>query len=560
MLLTTGIYGTGTAPENFTAEIFYEGEQETKIVELGLLRNNISSTEDSITAKFNAVSGVANDQIWDYNSSMGYASAFGWYTYEIPCDLTKKVDKIVLRISVYNKHVTIASMLGEKPSVKDVLAKVETTEITPVTYRAQKQKLNMIDAIADKNDINLELAGGEVYEKYNSLKTNIAAYEEIKHTLNPTATLETSFYKNETPSVKVNFFNPSEVAGKLYTLIFAYYDAEGNYIGADVKPSSTLAEESYSYIHKAEKAFENTKKVKAFVWDGFENMKPIAESAETEETNAFKVLSIGNSFSQGVHTYLAEFAKDAGYEKIICGNLYIGGCSLDVHYSNIINNKASYEFHIWELKDGKIVKNEDVTASSTMLEGIKYTDWDVITIQQNCANSGIADRYTRLDAILDCVDANKTNKNAKIGWHMTWAARENSSVLAEFYPGKDQMGMYNDIVECMKSKIEPNDRIDFIIPAGTAVQNARAVYGDTFNSDEKHLNAKGNTIACLTWLATITGNNLENITYMPDSKTTAEEFAAYKKAKLEGLKNNKEIKRNNYSNIYNIINLGRWFL
>jgi hypothetical protein len=57
------------------------------------------------------------------------------------------------------------------------------------------------------------------------------------------------------------------------------------------------------------------------------------------------------------------------------------------------------------------------------------------------------------------------------------------------------------------------------------------------NSDEKHLNAKGNTIACLTWLATITGNNLENITYMPDSKTTAEEMAAYKKAALDAVKN-----------------------
>ena len=537
LLITTGISGTGTTPENFTAEIYYEGEQETKIVELGLLQNNLSSTNDSITAKFNAVSGVDNDKIWDYNSSMGYASAYGWYSYEIPCDITKNVDKIVLRIGVYNKFVTIASILGEKPSITDVMELVETTEITPVTYRAQQSKLNMIEDAMERYEINLQLADEELYSKYADLKANIQAYEETKHTLEPAATVETSFYKNETPYANVSIFNPSELAEKPFTLVFSYFDENNNFLGADIKNMKTEAKESYTFVHKAEKSLGGVKKVKSFVWKDLSSIKPVSNKAETEETNAFKVLSIGNSFSQGVHTYLAEFAKDAGYEKIICANLYIGGCSLDKHYSNIINNNAEYEFGIWELKDGKIYKNQDVKPETSMLEGITYTDWDIITIQQNCAYSGVADKYLRLDDILEYVEENKTNKNAKIGWHMTWAARENSSVLDEFYGGRSQMSMYEDIAECVKTKIVPNDKIDFIIPAGTAIQNAREVYGDVFSTDEKHLTVKGNTIACLTWLAQITGNNLENITYMPDTKTTAEEMAAYKKAALDAIKN-----------------------
>lgn len=237
--------------------------------------------------------------------------------------------------------------------------------------------------------------------------------------------------------------------------------------------------------------------VKGFMWKDFETIIPFAEAKISAKKDTFKVLLIGNSFSQGVHTYLAEIAKDAGFEKVICGNLYIGGCYLDKHYSNLSNNKAAYEFHIWELEDGEIVKNENVTASTTMLEGIEYTDWDVITIQQNSANSGVASSYTRLDDVLDYIHANK-NESAKVAWHMTWAYQEGSEILTEYYPGMSQTDMYNAIVDVVKRKILTNDKIDFVIPAGTAIQNARAELGDNFNSsDGQHLKAIGYYLAGL---------------------------------------------------------------
>ena len=57
-----------------------------------------------------------------------------------------------------------------------------------------------------------------------------------------------------------------------------------------------------------------------------------------------KVLTIGNSFSQdAVEQYLHEIAAADGQELII-GNMFIGGCSLERHYINMLNNTADYAY------------------------------------------------------------------------------------------------------------------------------------------------------------------------------------------------------------------------
>ena len=154
-----------------------------------------------------------------------------------------------------------------------------------------------------------------------------------------------------------------------------------------------------------------------------------------------------------------------------------------------------------------------------MLEGIEYTDWDVITIQQNSAYSGVASSYTKLDNVLDYIHANK-NENAKVAWHMTWAYEEDSDILATYYPNMSQTDMYNAIVNVVKDRILTNDKIDFVIPAGTAVQNAREKLGDIFNSsDGQHLKAMGYYLSGLAWLNKITGTDISGITYTPNTDT-----------------------------------------
>ena len=57
-----------------------------------------------------------------------------------------------------------------------------------------------------------------------------------------------------------------------------------------------------------------------------------------------KVLAIGNSFSQdAVEQYLFELAKSQG-DSLVIGNAYIGGCSIERHYTNLLGDSALYDY------------------------------------------------------------------------------------------------------------------------------------------------------------------------------------------------------------------------
>ena len=54
------------------------------------------------------------------------------------------------------------------------------------------------------------------------------------------------------------------------------------------------------------------------------------------------VLAIGNSFSMDAARYLHAIARADG-EKLEIANLYIGGCSLERHFRNMLTDEERYE-------------------------------------------------------------------------------------------------------------------------------------------------------------------------------------------------------------------------
>ena len=73
--------------------------------------------------------------------------------------------------------------------------------------------------------------------------------------------------------------------------------------------------------------------------------------------------------------------------------------------------------------------------------------------------------------------------------------------------------MYNMIKSTIETKVLTDTRIDGVIPAGTAIQNARTSYlGDTLTRDGYHMsNIHGRWITACTWFAYITGANVESV-------------------------------------------------
>jgi hypothetical protein len=54
-----------------------------------------------------------------------------------------------------------------------------------------------------------------------------------------------------------------------------------------------------------------------------------------------KVLATGNSLSQDATRYLHQIAASAGTDMTVY-NLYIGGCTLQTHYLNMLENSKKF--------------------------------------------------------------------------------------------------------------------------------------------------------------------------------------------------------------------------
>ena len=259
---------------------------------------------------------------------------------------------------------------------------------------------------------------------------------------------------------------------------------------------------------------------------------------------SIKILAIGNSFSEDATQYLWDIMHDAGIEEVVIGNLYIGGCSIDTHWNNMSNNYGAYTFYYnnsgtWEKQTSK-----------TVLHALQLEDWDYITVQQVSQDSGNPQTLGNLQNVLDYVNANKTNADAKIYWHMTWAYQFNSSHEGFAYYGKSQMNMYNAIISTFKDHVAKYDMISGAIPTGTAVQNLRTSYlNDSINRDGYHMDYDvGRYTVALTWFTFFTGIDARYINWVPEEyPQIAEDKAAICHAVNNAVSNPFEITQSIYT-------------
>ncbi len=416
--------------------------------------------------------------------------------------------------STSNTFIMAATVAENSSNEKIAAAKEAMSKITKESTMEEAKKALELYNIAKDDEYVTE-------SDFDSATVTffMNTYETIRENSKPSGKISVKYYNNEKPSAEVEIYNLAEFAGKPYRVILAYYDKNGNYLSADIHSKETAEAEKETFTIIGEKCPQNAVKVKGFIWNSFDKLIPLANSDETEKKSTFKVLSIGNSYSNNAHEYLVQIAQNAGFEKVVVENLFIGGCTLDTHWKNAYDNIPAYTLYHKELVDGKMVPS--TTEKVTMQEGIKNQDWDVITIQQGSSESGKSETYGNLQNIIDYVNENKTNKDAKIVWHQTWAYADDSKVLEDRYNGISQIEMYNRIISAMESEVLPLDDIDYVIPAGTAVQNARTSLGDTLTEDDAvHLNDLGCYVAGLTWLAKITGMSIDEINYVPTGITS----------------------------------------
>jgi hypothetical protein len=224
-----------------------------------------------------------------------------------------------------------------------------------------------------------------------------------------------------------------------------------------------------------------------------------------------KILAIGNSFSEdAAESYVDDLAKADGVQLIIA-NLYIGGCSLETHKNNAAANSPAYSYR-------KIV-NGDTTRleSKTMAYALTDENWDYISFQQVSQYSGRYNTYfPYLTYLINYVKEKATNPAVQFCLHRTWAYASNSTHSEYDYYQKNQMIMFDSIVNAT-NKAANTTGINIIIPAGTAIQNGRSSYiGDNFNRDGYHLSyGMGRYTAACTWYEKMLGKPVTGNSFAP---------------------------------------------
>lgn len=243
--------------------------------------------------------------------------------------------------------------------------------------------------------------------------------------------------------------------------------------------------------------------------------------------NVIRILAIGNSFSEdAVEQYLYELARESGYELVI-GNAYRGGQGFESHWKDVSTFADTFEYR-------KVVGGKKTNRSKSSLRSIIEDEpWDYITFQQVSQDSGRPETYEPfLTYLINYVRLYAANKDVKLGFHMTWAYAKDSTHGGFANYGRDQMKMYDSIVAATKGALKRHPELVFVIPSGTAIQDARTSrLGDTLNRDGYHLDYNiGRYTAACTWYEAILGKNAVRNAYCPPSVSAEDAVIARKAA------------------------------
>lgn len=214
-----------------------------------------------------------------------------------------------------------------------------------------------------------------------------------------------------------------------------------------------------------------------------------------------KLLSIGNSFSTDAHRFLHTVAEQNLCE-IDTANLFIGGCSLRTHWQNVCEDNAYYDYEI---------NGNEAETKISIKTALESQSWDVITLQQASAYSGIYCTYQPyLSSLAQLV--REYQPQAKLYFHQTWSYENGSEHSGFLKYERDSRKMFECIVSASEKAAESIGAQ--LIPTGTVIQYLRenaaefdyenggiSLCRDTFHLSETY----GRYAAAATWFHTLTG-------------------------------------------------------
>lgn len=193
-----------------------------------------------------------------------------------------------------------------------------------------------------------------------------------------------------------------------------------------------------------------------------------------------RVLHIGNSFGQDALSYIGDIIAADG-TKIPAADLYIGsllkGGSTLSDWATWIDANAkrsesgSGSGPSWDVAHGGASAASDITcASDDYMKNYIAQPWDVIVVQQLSQNNTSAEGFADLAGLVATLRELCPNAAVRIGLQVAWSY------------GGNEATMYANISNAARQAAGRYD-VDFVIPTGTAVENARVAFSGQYSNN-----------------------------------------------------------------------------
>ena len=252
---------------------------------------------------------------------------------------------------------------------------------------------------------------------------------------------------------------------------------------------------------------------------------PTTEPVPTEpaeEAKVLKVLTLGHSLAVDSNHMINLVAATEGigdYEEIVIGTLYYSGCRLSQHVQFLQNDVPEYRLYISSTKTPD--KKPEPIDGVTMYEALIFDYWDIIVMMGNPWEIDSADAFENgnIQIIQEYVNENKANPLAYFAWHMPWALPADADLL-NLYPhspnshynnylayGLDKNAHYTAQTSCVERYILTDETFRFVIPTGTAIQNAWSSYMEEkdLHRDYAHATDMARAMTSYVWYCKLMG-------------------------------------------------------
>lgn len=219
--------------------------------------------------------------------------------------------------------------------------------------------------------------------------------------------------------------------------------------------------------------------------------KHINDVKITDFYRSLKLLFIGSSFGVDTINYVGDIAHSYNF-KIVIGNLYVGASGIK-DYITFYESDRKISYYKWGL-NATVWEN----GTSTVREALSDEAWDFVVIQNGAYQSADESTYWDQDEkgnitknyvslFADIIDRCCLFSHPVICFNMTWAYSVYHT-LSSSQGSKDkwlsfginqkqrQLGMYTELCRLAQKVLQHCPKVKFVIPSGTAVQNARGTF------------------------------------------------------------------------------------